>query len=99
MATTATTPQGPFPLATSGRFPEGSAPARYHGHAPDEAIRLALPAGDGHTTADAAVCQAADGTVLADLTGDAGPAATASPAGPHLLTRHRRQPVHPSRRS
>jgi len=75
MATIAITPQGPFSLAASGRFLEGFAPARYHGHAPDGAIRLAFPADDGHSTAGAAVHQAADGTVLADLTGDAEPAA------------------------
>jgi DNA-3-methyladenine glycosylase II len=74
MTTMAIKPQGPFSLAASGRFLEGFAPARYHGHAGDGAIRLAFPADDGHTTVGAAVRQAADGTVLADLTGDAEPA-------------------------
>ncbi len=81
MAAIAITPQGPFSLAASGRFPEGFAPARYHGHAPDGAIRLALPADGGHATAGAAGRQAAGGTVLADLTGDAEPAA-APPSWP-----------------
>ena len=75
MATIAITPEGPFSLAASGRFLEGFAPARYHGPAPDGAIRLAFPADNGHSTVGAAVRQAADGTVLADLTGDADPAA------------------------
>jgi DNA-3-methyladenine glycosylase II len=75
MATIAITPSGPFSLAASGRFLEGFTPARYPGHAPDGAIRLAFPADDGHSSAGAAVRQAADGTVLADLTGDAEPAA------------------------
>jgi DNA-3-methyladenine glycosylase II len=77
MATIAITPQGPFSLAASGRFLEGFTPARYQSRVPDGAIRLAFPGDDGHTTAGAAVRQGADGTVLADLTGDAEPAATA----------------------
>jgi DNA-3-methyladenine glycosylase II len=75
MATIAITPEGPFSLDASGRFLEGFTPARYHGPAPDGAIRLAFPADNGHSTVGAAVRQAADGTVLADLTGDADPAA------------------------
>lgn len=75
MTTVAIEPQGPFSLAASGRFLEGFAPARYHDHAGDEAIRLAFPADDAYTTVGAAVRQAADGTVLADLSGDAEPAA------------------------
>lgn len=75
MTTVTITPHGPFSLAASGRFLEGFAPARYPGHAPDGVIRLAFPADDGHSAAGAAVRQAADGTVLADLTGDAEPAA------------------------
>jgi DNA-3-methyladenine glycosylase II len=67
----AITPRGPFSLAASGRFLEGFAPAHYHGHGPDDPIRLAFPADDGHSTVGAAVHQAPDGTVLADLTGDA----------------------------
>jgi DNA-3-methyladenine glycosylase II len=74
MTSVAIRPRGPFSLAASGRFLEGFAPAPYHGHAADGAIRLAFPADDGHTSVGAAVRQAADGTVLADLTGDAEPA-------------------------
>ena len=75
MTTIEITPRGPFSLAASGRFLEGFTPARYHGNAPDGAIRLAFPADDGHAAVGAAVCQAADGTVHADLTGSADPAA------------------------
>lgn len=75
MATIAITPRGPFSLAASGRFLEGFAPARHQGHAPDGVIRLAFPADDGQSSEGAAVRQAADGTVLADITGDADPAA------------------------
>jgi DNA-3-methyladenine glycosylase II len=73
MNTVEITPRGPFSLAASGRFLEGFAPARYggEGHVPDDTIRLAFPADDGRTTVSAAVRQAADGTVLADLTSDA----------------------------
>jgi DNA-3-methyladenine glycosylase II len=78
MATITITPRGPFSLAASGRFLEGFAPARYESRAPDGPIRLAFPADDGHSTAGAAVRQDADGTVLADLTGDAEPAAAAA---------------------
>jgi DNA-3-methyladenine glycosylase II len=78
MATITITPRGPFSLAASGRFLEGFAPARYESRAPDGPIRLAFPADDGHSTVGAAVRQAADGTVLADLTGDAEPAAAAA---------------------
>jgi DNA-3-methyladenine glycosylase II len=75
VTTIAITPRGPFSLAASSRFLEGFAPARYHGPTSDGAIRLAFPADNGHSTVGAAVRQAADGTVLADLTGDADPAA------------------------
>jgi DNA-3-methyladenine glycosylase II len=75
VTTIAITPRGPFSLAASSRFLEGFAPARYHGPASDGAIRLAFPADNGHSTVGAAVRQAADGTVLADLTGDADRAA------------------------
>jgi DNA-3-methyladenine glycosylase II len=61
MATVTITPRGPFSLAASARFLEGFAPARYHGHALDGAVRLAFPADDGHSTVGAAVHQAADG--------------------------------------
>src|SRR5260370_1330520 len=44
MATITITPRGPFSLAASARFLEGFAPARYHGHALDGAVRLAFPA-------------------------------------------------------
>jgi DNA-3-methyladenine glycosylase II len=71
----AITPRGPFSLAASGRFLEGFAPAGYHGQGPDDPIRLAFAADDGHSTVGAAVYQAADGTVLTDLTGDAEPVA------------------------
>src|SRR5258708_17411279 len=81
MATITITPRGPFSLAASARFLEGFAPARYHGHALDGAVRLAFPADDGHSTVGAAVRQAADGTVLADLAGDAEPAAAAAQLG------------------
>jgi DNA-3-methyladenine glycosylase II len=60
------------------RFLEDFTPARYPGGAPDEAIRLALPADDGHSALGAAVHQAEDGTVLAELTGDARPDAAAA---------------------
>jgi DNA-3-methyladenine glycosylase II len=75
MAAITITPRGPFSLAASGAFLEGFAPARRRGHAPDGAIRLAFPADDGHSSAGTAIRQAADGTVHADLTGDAEPAA------------------------
>src|SRR5258708_7924150 len=81
MATITITPRGPFSLAASARFLEGFAPARYHGHALDGAVRLARPADAGHSTVGAAVRQAADGTVLADLAGDAEPAAAAAQLG------------------
>jgi DNA-3-methyladenine glycosylase II len=69
------TPRGPFSLAASGRFLDGFTPARYPGNAPDGAIRLAFAADDGHTAIGAAVRQAADGSVHADLTGAADPVA------------------------
>ncbi len=76
------TPCGPFSLAASGRFLEDFTPARYPGDAPgdapDGAIRLAFPADDGHSAVGAAVRQAGDGTVLAELTGDAEPDAAAA---------------------
>jgi DNA-3-methyladenine glycosylase II len=75
MTSIAITPRGPFSLAASGRFLEDFTPARYQGNASDGAIRLAFPADDGHTSAGVAVRQAADGTVLADVTGDADPVA------------------------
>jgi DNA-3-methyladenine glycosylase II len=78
MATITITPRGPFSLAASGAFLEGFAPARYPGHSPDGAIRLAFPADDGRATIGAAVRQAPDGAVTADLTGDADPAAAAA---------------------
>lgn len=74
MATITITPRGPFSLAASARFLEDFAPARYQG-APGGAIRLAFPADDGVSAVGAAVRQAADGTVLAEVTGDADPAA------------------------
>jgi DNA-3-methyladenine glycosylase II len=73
MTSIAITPRGPFSLAASGSFLEGFTPARYQGNASDGAIRLAFPADDGHSSVGVAVRQAADGTVLADLTGDADP--------------------------
>src|SRR5258708_15017179 len=81
MATITITPRGPFSLAASARFLEGFAPARYQGHALEGAVRRAFPADDGHSTVGAAVRQAADGTVLADLAGDAEPAAAAAQLG------------------
>ncbi len=78
MTTISITPRGPFSLAASGRFLEGFAPARYQGHAPDGAVRLAFPADDGHSTVGAAVRQSDDGTVLADLSGDTSQAAAAA---------------------
>jgi len=72
------TPRGPFSLAASGRFLEDFTPARYPGNAPDGAIRLAFPADDGHSSGGAVVRQADDGTVLAELTGDAEPDAVAA---------------------
>src|SRR5258708_3449188 len=81
MATITITPRGPFSLAASARFLEGFAPARYQGHALEGAVRRASPADDGHSTVGAAVRQAADGTVLADLAGDAEPAAAAAQLG------------------
>ena len=81
MAAITITPRGPFSLAASARFLEGFAPARYPGHAPDGAIRLAFPADDGVSAAGAAVRQTADGTVHADITGDADPAAAAAQLG------------------
>ena len=78
MATIAITPRGPFSLAASIRFLEGFAPARYRGYAPEGLLRLAFPADDGVSSAGAAMRQQADGTVLADVTGDADPAAVAA---------------------
>jgi len=75
MATIAIMPRGPFSLAASARFLEGFAPARYQGDGPDGAIRLAFPADDGVSAAGAAIRQSDDGTVIADITGDAEPAA------------------------
>src|SRR5258708_5545978 len=81
MATITITPRGPFSLAASARFLEGFAPARYHGHALDGAVRLARPADAGSSTVGAAGRRAADGTVLADLAGDAEPAGAAAQLG------------------
>ncbi|HEY6279321.1 MAG TPA: hypothetical protein VIX86_23655 [Streptosporangiaceae bacterium] len=78
MAAITITPRGPFSLAASGAFLEDFAPARYPGHAAGGAIRLAFPADDGVSAAGAAVRQAADGIVHADITGDTGPAAAAA---------------------
>src|SRR5258708_20612275 len=82
MATITITPRGPFSLAASARFLEGFAPARYHGHALDGAVRLAFPADDGHSTVGAAGRQAADGTVPANLAAPSQPPPPAAHLGP-----------------
>ncbi|ADP80047.1 DNA-3-methyladenine glycosylase family protein [Pseudofrankia inefficax] len=74
MTTITITPRGPFSLAAGTRFLEGFTPASYDA-APDDVLRLAFPTDDGHTSAGAAIRQAPDGTVHADLTGGADPAA------------------------
>ncbi|MEW2086657.1 DNA-3-methyladenine glycosylase 2 family protein [Streptomyces sp. NPDC005283] len=51
------TPQGPFSLAAGLSFLKGFTPASYHDTAPDQALRLALPADDGHSTVGVEVRQ------------------------------------------
>lgn len=74
MDTVAITPRGPFSLAASIGFLEGFPPAAYDRDAPDGVLRLAFPADDGRSSAGVTVRQAADGTVFADIGGDADPA-------------------------
>jgi DNA-3-methyladenine glycosylase II len=48
------------------------------GNAPDEAIRLAFPSDNGQSTVGAAVRPGENGTVVAEITGDAAPPAAAA---------------------
>ncbi|GGT51771.1 DNA-3-methyladenine glycosylase II [Streptomyces kurssanovii] len=52
------TPQGPFSLAAGLNFLKGFTPARYHDTAQGQALRLAFPADDGHSTVAVEVRQA-----------------------------------------
>jgi DNA-3-methyladenine glycosylase II len=70
-------PRGPFSLAAASRFLEGFTPARYRTSS-DGVLRLAFPADDGHSTVSAAVRQAEDGAVRAEVTVHAGGPDTAS---------------------
>jgi DNA-3-methyladenine glycosylase II len=64
-------PRGPFSLAASIRFLEGFAPADYGRHAPGAPLRLAFPLVPGTATVAVAVRQEPDGTVTAEVNGDA----------------------------
>jgi len=51
------TPQGPFSLAAGLSFLKGFTPAAYHDTAQGQALRLAFPADDGHSTVGVEVRQ------------------------------------------
>ncbi|MEU2718231.1 hypothetical protein, partial [Streptomyces sp. NPDC007205] len=75
MYTFTITPQGPFSLAAGLSFLKGFTPARYHDTAQDQALRLAFPTDDGHSTVGVEVRQAdaPQGTVEAEAIVHTGP--------------------------
>lgn len=108
------TPQGPFSLAAGLGFLKGFTPARYHDTAQDQALCLAFPTDDGHSTVGVEVRQAdgPQGTVEAEAIvhtglpreGRAGTATESKPVPPSPRWMRcagwgcRRGPVRPSLR-